>query len=111
MPLFEFVWLPVFERSARKLLDEQDRRAIEGIICEDLRAGSVVRRTGGIRKLRYAAEGRGKRGGMRIIYLLDEPCERVYLILAYAKGDQETLTKDEERTLRRLARALTQEPC
>jgi hypothetical protein len=41
--LFEFVWLPAFERSARKLLDEQDRRAIEGILCEDLRAGSVVR--------------------------------------------------------------------
>jgi hypothetical protein len=109
--LFEFVWLPAFERSARKLLDEQDRRAIEGILCEDLRAGSVVKRTGGIRKLRYAAEGRGKRGGMRIIYLLDEPCERVYLALAYAKSDHETLTKDEEGTLRRLSRALTQEPC
>lgn len=106
---FEFIWLPTFERSARKLLDEKDLREIEATICGDLEAGVLMQRTGGFRKLRYASRGRGKRGGARVIYLLDELCECVYMIVAYPKGKKESLTNSEENELRQLARKIKHE--
>jgi len=72
----EFVWLPTFEASAKKLLNDDSRRAIEAALCDDLDAGTPMRRTGGFRKLRYALEGGGKSGGVRIIYLPDKACGR-----------------------------------
>ncbi|MBW3554817.1 MAG: type II toxin-antitoxin system RelE/ParE family toxin [Gemmatimonadetes bacterium] len=107
----EFVWLPVFERSARKLLTEEDRRALEALLCEDPEAGDVIRGTGGFRKLRFPLTGRGKRGGARVIYFLDERCERVYMILVYAKGVRENLSRAEMNELARLARELKNEEC
>jgi hypothetical protein len=65
------------------------------MLCDDLEAGALIRRTGGFRKLRYALGGGGKSGGARVICLRDEPCERVYMILVYAKGVKETLTRKE----------------
>jgi hypothetical protein len=109
--LFEFVWLPMFERTSKKLLTEDDRRAVERVLCHDLEAGALIRRTGGFRKLRHALEGRGKSAGARVIYLPDEACERVYMILTYAKGAKETLTREEENELRRLATELKNEEC
>ena len=109
--LFEFVWLPSFQRSAKGLLNEDDRRAIERVLCERLDAGPIMRRTGGLRKLRHAVAGRGKSGGARIIYLPDEACERVYMILAYAKGTVDNLTHAQENELRKLTRQLIAEEC
>ena len=103
-PLFEFVWLPTFERTAKKLLSEEDRRGIEDVICADLEAGDLMKRTGGFRKLRHGPEGRGKRGGARVVYLPDAKAERVFMVLAYAKSGKATLTRREEEDLRRIAR-------
>ncbi|HUF66462.1 MAG TPA: type II toxin-antitoxin system RelE/ParE family toxin [Gemmatimonadaceae bacterium] len=107
----EFVWLPTFERISRKLLSRDDERAIEAVLCADLGAGDVIRRTGGFRKLRLGLEGRGKSGGVRIVYFPDERCERIYMILAYRKGTKETLTRAEENALRRLSAQLKKEGC
>lgn len=107
----EFVWLPAFERSAKKLLTEEDRRAIEARLCDEPEAGDVIRGTGGFRKLRYALEGAGKSGGARVIYFLDERCERVYMILVYAKGMRESLSRAEANELSRIGRELKNEEC
>ena len=107
----EFVWLPAFERSAKKLLAEDDRRAIEARLCNEPEAGDVIRGTGGFRKLRHALEGSGKSGGARVVYLLDQRCERVYMILVYAKGARESLTRAEANELSTLARELKNEEC
>jgi hypothetical protein len=109
--LFEFVWLPTFERSAKKLLDEEDRRRIEAQLCRDLGAGGLMERTGGFRKLRHGMEGRGKRGGARVVYFPDVRCGRVYMILAYGKDRKDTLTSREEGELRKLATVLKSEDC
>lgn len=109
--LFEFVWLPTFERTSKGLLSEEDRRAIEARLCANLEAGAIIRRTGGFRKLRHALEGGGKSGGARVIYFADQECERVYMILAYGKGAKETLTRAEENELSKLATQLENEEC
>ena len=66
--------------------------------------------TGGVRKLRTPLAGRGKRGGARLIYYYRAKKERVYLILAYAKGVKANLTSAEKREIRRLVSELEAEP-
>ena len=59
--------------------------------------------SGGVRKLRWAAKGKGKRGGARIIYVYVVVAGRVYLIRCYAKNVKADLTADEKKQLRQIA--------
>ena len=63
-----------YERAIRKLLGEDDRKKMEASIAAAPDAAPVIRGTGGIRKLRWAGSGRGKRGGIRTVYFI--PCRR-----------------------------------
>ena len=102
----EFVWMSTFERSARRLLDEIDLRELEIALIADPRAGRVMPRTGGLRKMRWAAKGKGKRGGARVIYLYLPRLETVYMILAYGKDTVEGLTEEQRAELKALANVL-----
>ena len=97
-----------FESSAKKLLTEEDRRALELMLLEDPKRGQVIERTGGFRKVRFARPSRreGKSGGTRVIYYFVTRRNRIYLVLAYSKSVKENLTGAEENELRKLAREL-----
>lgn len=69
-------------------------------------AGDVIPGAGGARKLRWAAKGKGKRGGARIIYVYVVVAARIYLLRCYAKNVRTDLTADEKKELRRLAAEL-----
>jgi len=105
-PELEFIYTPLFERSARGLLDDESMRQAELTLLTAPRIGAVVAGAGGIRKLRVALPGRGKRGSARIAYLYVEVRGRIYFLLAYAKGDQVDLTTADKKLLRELARDL-----
>jgi hypothetical protein len=66
-------------------------------------AGDVIQDSGGVRKLRWAAKGKGKRGGARIIYLHVANAARIYLLRCYAKNVKTDLTADEKEDLRQIA--------
>jgi hypothetical protein len=100
------VRLPTFERSVQGLLTEEEQRYLELWLALDPRAGAVVSGTGGVRKSRFARSGRGKRGGVRIIHYYHAARELVFLILAYAKTEQESLSMDEKRRMRQLIHEL-----
>jgi hypothetical protein len=106
---FEFVRLPSFERTAAGVLSEEDIRCLEQVLIENPRGGQVVPGTGGVRKIRVATEGRGKRGSARVIYLYVELREKVYLLLAYAKNVQADLTAEQARAVRALVDQLRKE--
>jgi hypothetical protein len=61
--------------------------------------------------LRHPLPGGGKSGGARVIYRPNEACGRVYMILAYAKGTMDNLTREQENELRKLTRELAREDC
>ena len=69
----------------------------------------MIRGTGGIRKLRWAGSGRGKRGGIRTIYFHHAGPEAVYLLTAYAKADRDDLSAADKKVLRRLVAAIKNE--
>ena len=63
-------------------------------------AGSVIRGSGGIRKLRWAGSGRGKRGGLRVIYYWWVAKERISMLRMYPKNEQDDLSSDQLKQLR-----------
>ena len=97
------------ERAVRKLLGETVRREMEASIAGAPGAAPVNRGTGGIRKLRWAGSGRGKRGGIRTIYFYRAGPEVIYLLTAYAKADRKDLTAADVRALSRLVAAIRKE--
>jgi len=72
-------------------------------------AGDVIPGLGGLRKIRWAAKGKGKRGGARIIYLLLAAPEVIYLLYAYAKGDMADLNPEQKARLRRAVKSIKAE--
>lgn len=107
--LCEFVYSDGFLEDVEGLLDEDALRALENELLEDPRRGRTIRGTGGFRKIRAAAEGRGKRGGARVIYYYVDRRRTVYFIMAYAKNVKDDLTPAEEKALRKIAQALEEE--
>ena len=97
---------PTFSRQADKLFSEEERRALIDFLAENPLAGDAIPGTGGVRKLRVPASGRGKRGGARIIYYYLNEAMPLYALLAYAKAAQPDLTPREKRTVAALAAAL-----
>ena len=99
-----------YERAVRKLLGDEARREMEEAIVAAPDAAPVIRGTGGIRKLRWAGSGRGKRGGIpHSLFLPRRPGGNLLWLTAYAKADREDLTPADTRALSRLVAAIKKE--
>lgn len=97
---------PLFVRQAEKVWDEGERQAFIDFIAANPEAGDVIPETAGVRKVRWARTGMGKRGGTRVIYFYHDPARPLYLLMVYAKAQHENLTADEKRAVRKLAAVL-----
>jgi hypothetical protein len=100
------VELPEYLRRAERMLSEQARVDIVDYLAAHPKAGVIMRGTGGIRKLRWAREGMGKSGGVRVIYYYHDERMPLYLLTMFGKGERDNLTKAEQNALRRLVRTL-----
>ena len=94
---------PRFRSDAVKLIGEDGIETVAEYLAEHPNAGNVIPGSGGIRKLRWAAKGKGKRGGARVIYLYLVVAARIYLLRCYAKNAQTDLSADERKQLRQIA--------
>jgi len=65
-------------------------------------SGVIIKGSGGIRKLRWAGSGRGKRGGIRVIYYYLTADEQIYMLYAYPKSEKDDLTSDQLKQLKQL---------
>lgn len=97
---------PIFSRQSEKLFNEAEKRELIDFLAENPLAGDEIPGTGGVRKVRFAASGRGKRGGARIIYYYLDDDMPVYALLAYAKNAKTDMTPDEKKAVRALTAAL-----
>ncbi len=91
---------PTYSRKAEALLNEDEREEFAVFISQNPSAGSVVRGSGGVRKIRWARTGSGMRGGVRVIYYNQLHHEEVWLLTLYAKTERSTIPADELRLIR-----------
>lgn len=96
----EFVYTEEFSDSVRGLLDSERLRALESELLERPEEGAVIAGTGGVRKMRFALPGRGKRGSIRVLYVYVKVDCRIYFLLVYPKNVRDTLTQGEKSALR-----------
>jgi mRNA-degrading endonuclease RelE of RelBE toxin-antitoxin system len=92
----------LFTRQVDAALTPEDYRALQLHIIGRPDAGMVIPGSGGLRKLRWAVAGRGKRGGVRVIYYWYVEVSRIYLLLLYAKNERDDMTPEQKRILKRL---------
>jgi len=102
-PELTVLQLPKFKVEATKLIGADGIEAVAVYLIDHPDAGDVIQGAGGARKLRWAAKGKGKRGGARIIYLYLVIAARIYLLRCYAKNVKTDLTADEKKELRQIA--------
>jgi hypothetical protein len=100
--------LPEYLRAATRLLADDDRRAIVEHLAAHPSAGDLIEGTGGVRKLRWARDGRGKSGGVRVIYYFHSEAMPLYLLTMFAKNERANLSKAERNALAGLVDALVQ---
>ena len=86
-----FIELHPFATVRDKYLNDDEYAAFQFYLAANPEAGDVIPRSGGCRKLRWAIEGRGKRGGVRIVYFLRLNSGQIVLVTIYAKNVQESI--------------------
>jgi mRNA-degrading endonuclease RelE of RelBE toxin-antitoxin system len=97
-----FVEFPSFTKRVTALLDDEDYRKLQAALIANPELGDLVRGTGGLRKARWSAKGRGKRGGVRVIYYWITRRDQVLMLAIYPKSARDDLTADERRLLAKL---------
>ena len=98
-----FIELPLFLSKWKNLgLNDEDLRRLQMELLADPKVGAVMQGTGGVRKMRFAFEDRGKSGSVRVIYIDFEVYEKIYLITAYSKNEKDNLSDSERKELRQL---------
>lgn len=106
--LLTVVELPEFLRQAEGVWSESERAAFIDYIAANPTAGVVIEGTGGVRKVRWAREGTGKRGGVRVIYYYHDDEMPLFLISVFAKSSKADLSFAEKADARLLVRTLKQ---
>jgi hypothetical protein len=99
-----FVETPVFTKRLEDLLADDDYRALQIALLLRPEQGALIKGGGGLRKIRWAPRGVGKRGGVRVIYYWRPDEQAFYMLFVYAKTVQEDLTPDQLRVLARIVR-------
>lgn len=104
-----FIEHPVFTRQITALLSDDEYKALQAELAANPRKGDVIPGMGGLRKVRMALPGRGKRGGARVIYLLMLKVETTFMLYAYSKGDIEDMTGEQKKRVRQLVEEIKAE--
>lgn len=93
---------PFFVRKATALLDDEERSGLIVFLGMNPEAGDVVPESGGVRKVRWATQGKGKRGGVRIIYYFHSEAFPLFLLTVYSKNQKANLSKAERNEFKKL---------
>jgi hypothetical protein len=99
-----FVETAAFTSAVRRHLDDEAYRALQLSLWLRPEQGAVLPGGRGLRKLRWRAAGRGKRGGVRVIYYWSLPDDTCLMVFLYAKNEQGDLTRQQLRLLAQVAR-------
>ncbi len=91
----------IFTEQVVEFLDDNSYRELQFVLSRNPESGDLIPHSRGLRKIRWRGAGRGKRGGIRVIYYLVTR-DQIYMLYAYPKNKQENLTQDQIQRLRKL---------
>lgn len=97
-----FIELPPFERLRDTYFDDESFKALQNEMMKNPDAGDVIQGAGGLRKIRYADErrGKGKRGGLRVIYFWKDAADQFWLFTVYDKDEADDLSPRQREMLK-----------
>lgn len=102
--MLEFRETDLFTRDITALLSDDEYAEMQGALVVDPEAGDLMQGTGGLRKLRWSQQrrGKGKRSGIRVIYYWYSRGSLIYMLLAYSKDDRDDLSTTQKKLLAHL---------
>ncbi len=106
--LVTIVETPEFLRRADRLMTDEARDALVAYLSTHPTAGNLIQGTGGVRKFRWGLEGRGTRGGARVIYFYHSANMPLFALTVFAKNERSDLTQADRNDLRGLTKALVE---
>jgi len=107
--MLELVELGDFGKDARALLTEDQLTGLGDELATLRQLGNVIKDTGGLRKFRWGAKGKGKRGGVRVVYYYGGDHMPIFLIAIYSKSEKADMTGPEKKAARKLVETLKNE--
>ena len=102
-----FVETSLFTRLLADHLSDDEYRSLQSHLIAHPEAGPIIKGSGGVRKVRWRSGGKGKSGGVRVIYYWATAVDQVYMLTLYGKGEKENLSATDLRKVTRLLEELT----
>lgn len=98
--MYTFIESPLFGKQVYNYLSDREYIDLQCHLLSSPDDGDIIKGSGGIRKLRFAAKGKGKRGGVRVIYYWHDSVGEIWLLTIYAKNEEENIPTDILRKIR-----------
>ncbi|MFQ5900309.1 MAG: type II toxin-antitoxin system RelE/ParE family toxin [Thermodesulfobacteriota bacterium] len=86
-----FIETTIFTKLIEKYLTDDEYSGLQGLLLEHPETGKVIPGSGGVRKIRWAKQGRGKRGGIRVIYYLKKHDNETWMLTVYGKSEKSNI--------------------
>ena len=99
----------IFTRRIKELMSDDEYRELQEALVNRPGMGDIIQQSGGLRKVRWKQEGRGKSGGVRVIYYWMTKNEQIYMLYVYPKTKQEDLTSEQVKVLKSIVERWTDE--
>ena len=96
---FEFVETEIFTRRVLEILEDEEYSLLQADLIRNPKSGDLIPGGKGLRKLRWSADGKGKRSGARVIYYLYLSERQIFMVYVFKKSDQVDLSRDQLRML------------
>jgi len=100
-----FIETSIFTKEIQRLLPDDKYRMLQTVLMLRPDAGTLIQGSGGLRKIRWSLPGKGKRGALRVIYYWSPP-DTIFMLFPYKKTEQEDLTTDQLKLLRKMVKEL-----
>ncbi len=97
-----------FQTVVRKLMTDEQLTVLVDYLAYNPTAGDLIQGTGGVRKVRWGLDERGKRGGARVIYFYHSARTPLFMLTAYAKNEQADLSQKDRNDFRQLTKLLVE---
>lgn len=102
-----FIETKLFTKLVPEYFSDEEYANLQEFLVNNPDSGDVIKNAGGLRKLRWKLEGKGKRGGIRVIYYWYVSKDQIYLMTLYAKNEIKDLTEKEKKLLKQMIEELT----